>query len=106
MDKLIQPLYLSPLRLNFLELQLELVEEWRIRLTQLLSAGLDSLHVDSFLSPDATSHPVTAVINAAHHTMTVLLQWAHSLVSVYFIRKSDFILTTALNKFKYQIFPI
>ncbi|XP_035433109.2 RAD50-interacting protein 1 [Spodoptera frugiperda] len=76
-------------RLNFLELQLELVEEWRIRLTQLLSAGLDSLHVDSFLSPDATSHPVTAVINAAHHTMTVLLQWAHSLhyLQLHFYRR-------------------
>ncbi|KAH9633445.1 hypothetical protein HF086_004159 [Spodoptera exigua] len=75
--------------LNFLELQLELVEEWRIRLTQLLSAGLDSLHVDSFLSADATSHPVTAVINAAHHTMTVLLQWAHSLhyLQLHFYRR-------------------
>uniref|UniRef100_A0A2A4J1C9 RAD50-interacting protein 1 n=1 Tax=Heliothis virescens TaxID=7102 RepID=A0A2A4J1C9_HELVI len=66
-------------RLQFLELQLELVEEWRIRLTQLLSAAIDSLQVDSFLSPDAGSHPLTAVVNAAHHTRTVLLQWAHSL---------------------------
>ncbi|XP_026725040.1 RAD50-interacting protein 1 [Trichoplusia ni] len=66
-------------RLQFLELQLELVEEWRVRLTQLLGAALDSLHVDSFLSADASSHPLTAVINAAHHTRTVLLQWAHSL---------------------------
>ncbi|KAJ8728082.1 hypothetical protein PYW08_016467 [Mythimna loreyi] len=76
-------------RLNFLELQLELVEEWRIRLTQLLSAALDNLQEDSFLSPDAASHPLTAVINAAHHTRTVLLQWAHSLhyLQLHFYRR-------------------
>lgn len=65
-------------RLQFLELQLELIEEWRIRLTQLTSAALETLHVDSFLSA-GSSHPLTAVVNAAHHTRSVLLQWAHSL---------------------------
>ncbi|KAJ0177152.1 hypothetical protein K1T71_007161 [Dendrolimus kikuchii] len=66
-------------RLQFLELQLELVEEWRVRLTQLLSAALESLTVESFLSPGPKCHPLTAIINAAHHTRTVLLQWAHCL---------------------------
>lgn len=66
-------------RLQFLELQLELVEEWRVRLTQLLSAALATLSVDSLLTADAGPHALTAVVNAAHHTRTVLLQWAHSL---------------------------
>lgn len=66
-------------RLQFLELQLELIEEWRVRLTQLLSAALEALHVESFLSAGGSSHPLTAVVNAAHHTRTVLLQWADSL---------------------------
>ncbi|XP_075973425.1 RAD50 interactor 1 [Anticarsia gemmatalis] len=76
-------------RLQFLELQLELVEEWRIRLTQLMSAAIESLHVDSFLSAGSSSHPLTAVINAAHHTRTVLLQWAHSLhyLQLHFYRR-------------------
>ncbi|CAH0719433.1 unnamed protein product, partial [Brenthis ino] len=64
-------------RLQFLELQLELIEEWRIRLTQLLNAAAATLKPESFLV--AGPHPLIAVINAAHHTMTVLLQWAHSL---------------------------
>ncbi|CAB3253495.1 unnamed protein product [Arctia plantaginis] len=76
-------------RLQFLELQLELVEEWRIRLTQLMSAALETLHVESFLSSGSSSHPLTAVINAAHHTRAVLLQWAHSLhyLQLHFYRR-------------------
>ncbi|XP_059045414.1 RAD50-interacting protein 1 [Achroia grisella] len=66
-------------RLQFLEMQLELVEEWRVRLTQLLSAAAESLGVDSLLATDAAPLALTAVVNAAHHTRTVLLQWAHSL---------------------------
>ncbi|KOB79405.1 RAD50-interacting protein 1, partial [Operophtera brumata] len=68
-------------RLQFLELQLEMIEEWRIRLTQLLSAATESLTVDSFMNMGSSSgpHPLIAVVNAAHHTHTVLLQWAHSL---------------------------
>ncbi|KAL0892967.1 hypothetical protein ABMA27_014637 [Loxostege sticticalis] len=66
-------------RLQFLELQLELVEEWRVRLTQLLNAAVGTLRPETFLAADASPHPLTAVINAAHHTRTILLQWAHSL---------------------------
>ncbi|XP_028043973.1 RAD50-interacting protein 1 [Bombyx mandarina] len=66
-------------RLQFLELQLELLEEWRIRLTQLLSAAMDSLVPETFLSPGPTSHPLIAVTNTAHHSRIVLLQWANSL---------------------------
>ncbi|XP_034830653.1 RAD50-interacting protein 1 [Maniola hyperantus] len=64
-------------RLQFLELQLELIEEWRIRLTQLLNAATSTLKAESFLVPGP--HPLIAIINAGHHTRTVLLQWAHSL---------------------------
>ncbi|CAH2246959.1 RAD50-interacting protein 1 [Pararge aegeria] len=64
-------------RLQFLELQLELIEEWRIRLTQLLNAATSTLKPESFLVPNP--HPLIAIINAGHHTRTVLLQWAHSL---------------------------
>ncbi|XP_049869018.1 RAD50-interacting protein 1 [Pectinophora gossypiella] len=60
-------------RLQFLELQLELVEEWRVRLTQLLSAALSGAEDGS------CPRELTAVINSAHHTRCVLLQWAHSL---------------------------
>jgi hypothetical protein len=69
--------------LQFLELQLELVEEWRVRLTQLLNAAVETLLPETFLVADSSPHPLTAVINAAHHTRTILLQWAHSLVRVY-----------------------
>ncbi|XP_032519394.2 RAD50-interacting protein 1 isoform X1 [Danaus plexippus] len=64
-------------RLQFLELQLELIEEWRIRLTQLLGAAMTSLTPDTFLT--AGPHPLIAIINTAHHTRNVLLQWANSL---------------------------
>ncbi|KAM3964419.1 RAD50 interactor 1 [Aphomia sociella] len=76
-------------RLQFLELQLELLEEWRVRLTQLLSAAADALGVDSLLTADATPLALTAVINAAHHTRIVLLQWAHSLhyLQLHFYRR-------------------
>ncbi|KAI5651976.1 RINT-1 / TIP-1 family domain-containing protein [Phthorimaea operculella] len=60
-------------RLQFLELQLELIEEWRVRLTQLLSAAL---------ADDADWTALAAVINSAHHTRTTLLQWAHSLIEL------------------------
>ncbi|CAG5031588.1 unnamed protein product [Parnassius apollo] len=75
-------------RLQFLELQLELIEEWRIRLTQLMSAAMDSLQPDSFLTA-SSPHPLTAVINAAHYTRMVLLQWAHSLhyLQLHFYRR-------------------
>ncbi|CAH0397943.1 unnamed protein product [Chilo suppressalis] len=66
-------------RLQFLELQLELIEEWRVRLTQLLNAAVGALMADTFLVADSSPHPLTAVINAAHHVRSVLLQWAHSL---------------------------
>ncbi|KAL4712322.1 hypothetical protein ACJJTC_004084 [Scirpophaga incertulas] len=66
-------------RLQFLELQLELMEEWRVRLTQLLSAAVESLLPKTFLVADASPHPLTAIINIAHYTRTILLQWAHSL---------------------------
>ncbi|CAG9786222.1 unnamed protein product [Diatraea saccharalis] len=66
-------------RLQFLELQLELIEEWRVRLTQLLNAAVSTLLAETFLVADSSPHPLTAVINAAHHTRTILLQWAHSL---------------------------
>ncbi|XP_063825281.1 RAD50-interacting protein 1 [Ostrinia nubilalis] len=66
-------------RLQFLELQLELVEEWRVRLTQLLNAAVSSLRPETFLTADSSPHPLTAVINATHHTRTTLIQWAHSL---------------------------
>ncbi|XP_013199774.2 RAD50-interacting protein 1 [Amyelois transitella] len=65
-------------RLQFLELQLELIEEWRVRLTQLLSAAVSTLTVDSLLTA-STGHPLLAHINTAHHTRSVLLQWAHCL---------------------------
>ncbi|XP_026317786.1 RAD50-interacting protein 1 [Hyposmocoma kahamanoa] len=65
-------------RLQFLELQLELIEEWRVRLTQLMNAALGVMAADSLLTSDSPRH-LLAVINAAHHTRTVLLQWAHSL---------------------------
>ncbi|CAH2106494.1 unnamed protein product [Euphydryas editha] len=64
-------------RLQFLELQLELIEEWRIRLTQLMSAAASTLKPNSFLI--SGPHPLIAIINTAHYTRTVLLQWAHSL---------------------------
>ncbi|XP_047529205.1 RAD50-interacting protein 1 [Vanessa atalanta] len=64
-------------RLQFLELQLELIEEWRVRLTQLLSAAAAALKTESFLVTGL--HPLIAIINTAHHTRTVLLQWAHCL---------------------------
>ncbi|XP_041977913.1 RAD50-interacting protein 1 [Aricia agestis] len=59
-------------RLQFLELQLELVEEWRVRLTQLLGAAAQELSAGG-------SPPLPAIVNAAHHTRAVLVQWAHSL---------------------------
>ncbi|XP_073952317.1 RAD50-interacting protein 1-like [Choristoneura fumiferana] len=65
-------------RLQFLELQLELVEEWRVRLTQIMSAALGALEADSFLAGGARD-PLSAVVNAAHYSREVLLQWAHSL---------------------------
>ncbi|XP_050346271.1 RAD50-interacting protein 1 isoform X2 [Nymphalis io] len=64
-------------RLQFLELQLELIEEWRIRLTQLLNAAAAALKTESFLVTGL--HPLIAIVNTAHHTQTVLLQWAHCL---------------------------
>ncbi|KAG7302858.1 hypothetical protein JYU34_012841 [Plutella xylostella] len=65
-------------RLQFLELQLELIDEWRVRLTQLLRAATEVLDETFLTSPDSMD-PMIAVINAAHHTRTVLLQRAHSL---------------------------
>ncbi|XP_053607174.1 RAD50-interacting protein 1 [Plodia interpunctella] len=75
-------------RLQFLELQLELVEEWRVRLTQLLSAAVATLTPDSLLTANSP-HPLLAHINCAHHTRTVLLQWAHSLhyLQLYYYRR-------------------
>ncbi|XP_045448874.1 RAD50-interacting protein 1 [Melitaea cinxia] len=64
-------------RLQFLELQLELIEEWRIRLTQLISAAASTLKLNTFLI--SGTHPIIAIVNTAHYTRTVLLQWAHSL---------------------------
>ncbi|XP_050673037.1 RAD50-interacting protein 1 isoform X3 [Leptidea sinapis] len=64
-------------RIQFLELQLELIEEWRVRLTQIMSATVASLSAESFLT--SGPHPLTAVINTAQYIRTVLLQWAHSL---------------------------
>ncbi|CAG4980049.1 unnamed protein product [Colias eurytheme] len=64
-------------RIQFLELQLELIEEWRVRLTQIMSAAADNLTSDCFLV--SGPHPLTAIINAAQHCRTVLLQWEHSL---------------------------
>ncbi|CAK1547129.1 unnamed protein product [Leptosia nina] len=74
-------------RIQFLELQLELIEEWRIRLTQIMSATADSLTPDCFLV--AGPHPLTAIINTAQHTRSVLLQWAHSLhyLQLYYYRR-------------------
>ncbi|XP_013168977.1 PREDICTED: RAD50-interacting protein 1 [Papilio xuthus] len=74
-------------RLQFVELQLELIEEWRVRLTQLLGAALHELRAESLLG--AGPHPLTAVLNAAHYTRTVLLQWAHSLhyLQLHFYRR-------------------
>ncbi|XP_052740464.1 RAD50-interacting protein 1 [Bicyclus anynana] len=74
-------------RLQFLELQLELIEEWRIRLTQLLNAATSNLKPDSFLMPGP--HPLIAIINAGHYVRTVLLQWAHSLhyLQLHFYRR-------------------
>ncbi|XP_038211741.1 RAD50-interacting protein 1 [Zerene cesonia] len=74
-------------RIQFLELQLELIEEWRVRLTQITSAAADSLAPDCFLV--AGPHPLTAIINAAQHCRTVLLQWAHSLhyLQLYYYRR-------------------
>ncbi|XP_063534070.1 RAD50-interacting protein 1 [Cydia strobilella] len=65
-------------RLQFLELQLELVEEWRVRLTQLLTAAL-GVQPPAACPAGAGPDPVTAVVNAAHHARTGLLQWAHCL---------------------------
>ncbi|XP_068631637.1 RAD50-interacting protein 1 [Battus philenor] len=75
-------------RLQFLELQLELIEEWRIRLTQLMAAANSSVKADTFLIISGP-HPLTAVINASHYTRTVLLQWAHSLhyLQLHFYRR-------------------
>ncbi|XP_045529430.1 RAD50-interacting protein 1 [Pieris brassicae] len=74
-------------RIQFLELQLELIEEWRVRLTQIMSAAVDSLKPDSFLV--AGPHPLIAIVNTAHHTRSVLLQWAHSLhyLQLYYYRR-------------------
>lgn len=68
-------------RLQFVELQLELIEEWRVRLTQLLGAALRELRPAALLG--AGPHALLAVLNAAHYTRTVLLQWAHSLVTTF-----------------------
>ncbi|CAH2037618.1 unnamed protein product, partial [Iphiclides podalirius] len=75
-------------RLQFLELQLELVEEWRVRLTQLMGAAMDALQPETFLTSSGPQ-PLTAVINAAHYTRAVLLQWAHSLhyLQLHFYRR-------------------
>ncbi|KPJ08133.1 RAD50-interacting protein 1 [Papilio machaon] len=74
-------------RLQFVELQLELIEEWRVRLTQLLGAALHELRAESLLA--GGPQPLAAVLNAAHYTRTVLLQWAHSLhyLQLHFYRR-------------------
>ncbi|CAG9094113.1 unnamed protein product [Plutella xylostella] len=78
-------------RLQFLELQLELIDEWRVRLTQLLRAATEVLDETFLTSPDSMD-PMIAVINAAHHTRTVLLQRAHSLTILNYLSKKDAIL--------------
>lgn len=67
-------------KLQFLELQQELLEEWRVRLMQLLTAAQATVCENTFTGPDTGPHPLTAVINCAHNTRLVLLQWAHSLM--------------------------
>ncbi|XP_072932060.1 RAD50-interacting protein 1 isoform X2 [Epargyreus clarus] len=64
-------------RLQFLELQLELIDEWRIRLTQLLTVAIDSIRPETFLV--AEPNLLIAIVNTAHHVRTVLLLWTHSL---------------------------
>ncbi|GBP33625.1 RAD50-interacting protein 1 [Eumeta japonica] len=81
-------------RLQFVELQLELIEEWRVRLTQLLGASLGTLESNTFTVADDIPHPLTAVINAAHYTRTVLLQWAQSLVN-----------NRIVYQLRYMVFP-
>ncbi|XP_030035730.1 RAD50-interacting protein 1 isoform X2 [Manduca sexta] len=65
-------------RLQFLELQLELIEEWRVRLMQLMNAAVETLTPESFLAARG-AQALPAVVNAAHYTRSVLLQRAHSL---------------------------
>ena len=58
-------------RLQFLELQLELIDDWRVRLLQLL-------HEDY---KDFLQSLIPTILNTVHYVTTVLQDWGITVVS-------------------------
>lgn len=60
-------------KVQFLGLQLELLEDFRIRLVQVMKDA----------APAPTAHTHTAVLNAIHYIVQVLKEWSEMVVSMH-----------------------
>ncbi|XP_029041007.1 RAD50-interacting protein 1 isoform X1 [Osmia bicornis bicornis] len=71
-------------RLQFLELQLELIDDWRIRLLQLLCENYEHLSYHVFLTS-----LIPCILNTLHYVATVLEEWGVTVhfLQLYFFKK-------------------
>ncbi|XP_076248930.1 RAD50 interactor 1 isoform X2 [Calliopsis andreniformis] len=77
-------------RLQFLELQLELIDDWRIRLLQLLHEN----------SEDPLTSQIPSILNTLHYVATVLEEWGVTVhfLQLYFFKKQFEAIETATLK--------
>lgn len=78
-------------RLQFLELQLELVDDWRVRLLQLLH--------EAYEDPLASIMP--RILNTLHYVSSVLIEWGSTVVSS---RECDKSLLRCWEQFRAPVF--
>lgn len=65
-------LYISSFyRLQFLELQLELIDDWRVRLLQLLHQDCE----------DPLNSLIPPILNSLYYVSSVLMEWGNTVVS-------------------------